>query len=176
MPGSIRFGCQPPVRTSRALAGNPDYERPRPRMPPKLFGTRGIFLRHLRRGSVAATDIGGAVAGSVPFIRSPTGSRASTCPPTRDPQPTRNIPDVAMAADGVGVTHLSGLCSVSGGTSAAAPLWVGPPHWSTSKGAANSQPAVGFLNPGSLLIGTSASDTLCFHDITTCNNTNSGSH
>ena len=37
----------------------------------------------------------------------------------------RNIPDVALTADNVYVTHASGTNGAFGGTSCAAPLWAG---------------------------------------------------
>ena len=62
-----------------------------------------------------------------------------------------------------------------GGTSCAAPLWAAFTALVNQQAAAASQPPVGFLNPALYAIGKGANYTTCFHDITTGNNTWSGS-
>ena len=84
----------------------------------------------------------------------------------------RNVPDVALTADGILVVAVGGNYSV-GGTSAAAPLWAGFTALINQQAASLGESAVGFLNPAIYALGKSASYPLAFHDITTGNNTNS---
>ncbi len=87
----------------------------------------------------------------------------------------RNIPDVALTADNVYVNYDNGSSDVFGGTSCAAPLWAGLTALINQQADANSQPPVGFINPAVYAIGKSAGFARAFHDITTGNNTSSGS-
>lgn len=86
-------------------------------------------------------------------------------------QTNRNIPDVALTADNIYVFALGSDLNV-GGTSAAAPLWVGFTAMINQLAFRHSLPAVGFLNPAIYNIGLSGTYTNDFHDITTGNNTN----
>jgi subtilase family serine protease len=90
----------------------------------------------------------------------------------------RNIPDVALTADNVFVSYDNGDTSGTYyflGTSCAAPLWAGfCALVNQQAAAANPTNSVGFLNPALYAIGTNASYSSCFHDITTGNNI--GSH
>jgi hypothetical protein len=88
----------------------------------------------------------------------------------------RNIPDVSMVATNLGVIASNGGLYEGWGTSFSAPLWAGFTALVNQQGAANGQPPVGFLNPRLYTIGTGTIYSLCFHDITTGNNANSGSH
>jgi hypothetical protein len=85
----------------------------------------------------------------------------------------RNFPDVALTASCIWITCSNGSQTISGGTSAAAPLWAGLTALANQVAAGNRFPAVGFLNPALYTIGQSANYGLCFHDITTGNNENS---
>jgi len=87
----------------------------------------------------------------------------------------RNIPDVALTAEGVWVIYNNGDSFSSGGTSAAAPLWAGFIALVNQQAAANGNPSVGFLNPAIYTIGEGKNYANCFHDITTGNNTNAAS-
>jgi hypothetical protein len=89
----------------------------------------------------------------------------------------RNIPDVALTADAVFVKYGNGLNATNiGGTSCAAPLWAGFCALVNQQSVAhNPTNFVGFLNPALYAIGTNASYSSCFHDITTGNNTWSSS-
>ncbi len=83
----------------------------------------------------------------------------------------RNVPDVALTADGILVVAYGGSYSV-GGTSAAAPLWAGFTALVNQQAASLGESPVGFLNPAVYALGKSANYPLVFHDITTGNNTN----
>jgi subtilase family serine protease len=88
----------------------------------------------------------------------------------------RNIPDVSMVATNIGVIADDGGSYEGWGTSFSTPLWAGFTALVNQQAAANGQAPVGFLNPALYTIGTGTIYSLCFHDITTGNNTNSGSH
>ncbi|HVM61752.1 MAG TPA: protease pro-enzyme activation domain-containing protein [Verrucomicrobiae bacterium] len=84
---------------------------------------------------------------------------------------SRNIPDVAMVADGIYVIFNNGSAETGiGGTSVAAPLWAGLTALANQQAVANGQPTVGFANPTIYGIGTGSSYGSCFHDITVGNN------
>jgi subtilase family serine protease len=88
----------------------------------------------------------------------------------------RNIPDVALTADNILVIADNGISKPgTGGTSAAAPLWAGFTALVNQQAAAVGQPPVGFLNPTIYTVGMERAFMSCFHDITTGNNTSSGS-
>ena len=84
----------------------------------------------------------------------------------------RNIPDVALTADGIYVIADNGTGYSVGGTSAAAPLWAGYTALINQQAAFFGSPTVGFLNPAIYAIGKGTNYTLNFHDITAGNNTN----
>jgi hypothetical protein len=88
----------------------------------------------------------------------------------------RNIPDVAMTANGIFVVANNGQQDTGvGGTSAAAPLWAGFIALANQQAALLGKSAVGFLNPAIYAIGKGPNYTAAFHDITTGNNTNASS-
>ena len=88
----------------------------------------------------------------------------------------RNLPDVAMTGDNVYVIADSGFAFPgTGGTSCAAPLWAGFTALVNQEAAAANNPPVGFLNPALYAIGKGPNYASTFHDITTGNNTWSGS-
>jgi uncharacterized repeat protein (TIGR01451 family) len=87
----------------------------------------------------------------------------------------RNIPDVALTADNVYVIFGGGQTGIFGGTSCAAPLWAGFTSLVNEQGTNNGLAPVGFLNPTLYALANKAIYTNCFHDITTGNNTWSGS-
>jgi hypothetical protein len=87
----------------------------------------------------------------------------------------RNIPDVALTADNIWVIADNGQSFAVGGTSAAAPLWAGFTALINQQATANTQPLAGFLNPALYALGKGPNFTTVFNDITTGNNTNSGS-
>jgi hypothetical protein len=86
----------------------------------------------------------------------------------------RNIPDVALTADNVYV-RANGRDYNVGGTSCAAPLWAGFMALVNQQAVGGGRPVVGFINPAVDTIATGSSYTSCFHDITTGDNTRSGS-
>jgi uncharacterized repeat protein (TIGR03803 family) len=87
----------------------------------------------------------------------------------------RNIPDVALTADNVFVVADDGESFDVGGTSCATVLWAAFVALANEQAVANGRPPLGFINPAIYALGQSPSYTNCFHDITTGNNTWSGS-
>jgi hypothetical protein len=87
----------------------------------------------------------------------------------------RNVPDVAMVAEGVHVRYGNGSSGAFGGTSCAAPLWAAFTALMNQQATAAGKPGVGFLNPALYQIGTNAIYHSCFHDVTNGDNTWSNS-
>lgn len=89
----------------------------------------------------------------------------------------RNIPDVAMTAEDV-YEVAGGQGTGSGGnagTSCAAPLWAGFLALVNQQAAERGLPPVGFVNPALYAIAAGPGYAACFHDVTSGNNTWSGS-
>ncbi|MGA2247936.1 MAG: immunoglobulin domain-containing protein, partial [Verrucomicrobiota bacterium] len=86
----------------------------------------------------------------------------------------RNTPDVALTADNVYV-RADGEDYNIGGTSCAAPLWAGFAALANQQAIGSSQPVIGFLNPAVNAIASGVNYSAAFHDISTGNNTWSGS-
>mgnify|MGYP001392119844 CR=1 FL=1 len=84
----------------------------------------------------------------------------------------RNLPDVACVADSIWVIVNNGEQGVTGGTSAAAPLWAGFTALVNQQAAASGQPSVGLINAAIYAIGKSSRYGSAFHDITAGNTTN----
>lgn len=85
----------------------------------------------------------------------------------------RNIPDVALTADGITVCYTSGSTPVTNalaGTSCAAPLWAGYCALINQQSLATAGTSVGFLNPALYRLAATTNYAKCFHDITTGNN------
>jgi uncharacterized repeat protein (TIGR01451 family) len=97
--------------------------------------------------------------------------------PAREGSATfRNTPDVALTADDVLVIADGGLEYTGvGGTSCATPLWAGFTALINEQGVNNGFASVGFINPALYSLAATANYTNYFHDITTGNNTWSGS-
>jgi len=89
----------------------------------------------------------------------------------------RNIPDVALTGDNVYVVSGGSGAGAggTGGTSCAAPLWAGFMALVNQQAASESRPSAGFINPAIYAIAADSSYSACFHDVTTGNNTWSGS-
>jgi autotransporter-associated beta strand protein len=87
----------------------------------------------------------------------------------------RNVPDVAMTANGIWVLYNNGGSGSFGGTSCASPLWAGFLALVNQKAVANGLPYAGFINPAIYALGRGSNYAATFHDITTGNNTWSGS-
>ena len=86
----------------------------------------------------------------------------------------RNIPDVALTADNVFVSYNNGDDTGTNyfmGTSCAAPLWAGFTALVNQQAVAGGNPPVGFLNPALYGTTTNSNYSICFHDVTTGNNT-----
>jgi uncharacterized repeat protein (TIGR01451 family) len=88
----------------------------------------------------------------------------------------RNTPDVALTADDVFVIADNGSqYPGTGGTSCAAPLWAGFAALVNQQATNNGFGPIGFINPSLYNIAKGPNYTKCFHDITTGDNTWSGS-
>ena len=87
----------------------------------------------------------------------------------------RNVPDVALTADGVYVIYWNGYTGSFGGTSVAAPLWAGFTALVNQQAANNGLQPIGFVNPALYQIAKGSSFTNCFHDTTTGNSFSAGS-
>lgn len=88
----------------------------------------------------------------------------------------RSIPDVAAHSENnIWVIVNNGEEGVTGGTSAAAPMWAAFAALANQQAAANNQPGIGFVNPAIYAIGKGPTYSANFHDITTGNNTNGSS-
>jgi subtilase family serine protease len=83
----------------------------------------------------------------------------------------RNLPDVAMVAQHIGIIYDNGQSGSYQGTSFASPLWAGFMALVNQQAAKEGLPSVGFANPALYSIGRGTNYTACFHDITTGNNT-----
>jgi uncharacterized repeat protein (TIGR01451 family) len=86
----------------------------------------------------------------------------------------RNIPDVALTAENVYV-RADGSDQTVGGTSCAAPLWAGFAALVNQQAGRFGKPSIGFVNPVLYAMGSTSNYPLFFHDITTGDNTSSGS-
>jgi subtilase family serine protease len=82
----------------------------------------------------------------------------------------RNIPDVSLTADNIGVIYNNGVTDVVGGTSCATALWAGFAALVNQQATELGQPPVGFLNPAIYQIGAGQNYSASFHDIVTGNN------
>jgi hypothetical protein len=82
----------------------------------------------------------------------------------------RNVPDVALTADGVYVAYNNGSSGGEAGTSCAAPLWAGFCALANQLALATNGTTLGFLNPALYNIAGSSCYLNCFHDLTAGNN------
>ena len=87
----------------------------------------------------------------------------------------RNLPDVALTGKNVFIVAQTNQQLVASGTSCAAPLWAGFMALVNEQAATATRPAAGFINPAVYAIGTGTNYSNCFNDITTGDNTWSGS-
>lgn len=86
----------------------------------------------------------------------------------------RNFPDVALTADNIFV-YANAASNAVGGTSCAAPLWAGFMALVNQQAMSTGSQTAGFINPAIYAIGNGSGYASTFHDITTGNNTWSGS-
>jgi kumamolisin len=78
----------------------------------------------------------------------------------------RNVPDISANANTDFWICANGRCGGGwGGTSFASPIWAGYVALVNEQGAANGQPAVGFLNPTLYDLAGTARYTRLFHDV-----------
>ena len=119
---------------------------------------------------VGATDgaSGGGISLTYPI---PTWQHGIATGSNQGSTSLRNVPDVAMVADGIYVISDNGSTATGiGGTSCAAPLWAGFMALVNQQAKADGLPPVGFINPAIYAIGTGTTYATSFHDITTGNN------
>ena len=111
---------------------------------------------------------GGGISVNYPI---PIWQKGINMTPNQGSTFSRNVPDVAMVADGIYVISDNGSTATGiGGTSCAAPLWAGLIALVNQQAEANGQPTVGLINPAIYVIGTGTTYTASFHDITSGNN------
>jgi hypothetical protein len=113
---------------------------------------------------------GGGVSTNVPI---PVWQQGLSMTANHGSTTLRNIPDVALTADGVYVVADDGTQYFVSGTSCAAPLWAAFTALVNQQAATDGLSPVGFINPTVYSIGQSANYSNCFHDITTGNNESS---
>jgi alpha-tubulin suppressor-like RCC1 family protein len=117
----------------------------------------------------------GSSGGISTYYRLPTYQAGVSMSSNGGSATMRNVPDVALTADGVWDIYGNGSSGMVGGTSCAAPLWAGFTALVNQQAAQSGQGTVGFLNPALYTVGKGANYATCFHDITTGNNFNSSS-
>jgi subtilase family serine protease len=110
---------------------------------------------------------GGGISASYPI---PSWQQGLDMSANRGSTAKRNFPDVAMVAENFVFVADGSTSTGWTGTSFAGPLWAGFMALVNQEAAANSQPAVGFLNPALHALGQSADYTNNFNDITVGNN------
>lgn len=84
----------------------------------------------------------------------------------------RNVPDVALIADGIYERVDNQDIDDQGGTSCAAPLWAGFMALANQQGASLGHNPAGFINPLTYLVNKKGYYTSYFHDLTTGNGNN----
>jgi subtilase family serine protease len=120
-------------------------------------------------GEGTGSSGGGVSLNDIPIPSWQTGINMTT---NQGSTMLRNIPDVAITADGIFVVADNGQQEIFAGTSAAAPLWAGFAALVNQQAIASGKPTIGFINPAIYAIGKSPYYRADFHDITTGNNTN----
>ena len=83
----------------------------------------------------------------------------------------RTVPDIAFTADNIFTISGGGIPNLSGGTSAATPLWAGFMALVNQQAVSNNVASVGFLAPAVYALAKTTNYALCFHDVTTGDNT-----
>ena len=107
------------------------------------------------------------------FVSMPSWQQGISMTANKGSTMLRNLPDVALTADDIFIYYNNGAQTEVGGTSAACPLFAAFTALVNQQAAANGQASVGFINPAIYAIGKGPNYNLCFHDITSGNNTNS---
>lgn len=109
---------------------------------------------------------GGGVSTTYPI---PSYQQGMNIAPAGGSKTMRNIPDVALTgAVQMYLIYSNGQTTAVGGTSAATPLWGGFIALANQQAAANSKPAIGFMNPAIYAIGNNATNyAAALHDIAT---------
>ncbi|HTL18577.1 MAG TPA: protease pro-enzyme activation domain-containing protein [Patescibacteria group bacterium] len=87
----------------------------------------------------------------------------------------RNTPDVALVAENVFVQYGNGTNGAFGGTSCAAPLWGAIAALINQQAVSLGKSTIGLINPAIYELGKGTGYTGSFHDVTSGNNTWSGS-
>jgi len=111
----------------------------------------------------------GSSGGISPYYGLPTYQQGLATGANQGSSTRRNVPDVALVADGIYVFS-GGAGSTVGGTSAAAPLWAGFMALVNQQATLSGVPVIGFANPVLYSLARSASYASVFHDITNGNN------
>jgi autotransporter-associated beta strand protein len=135
------------------------------------YGTAGLSGPWFANGN-GYWGSGGGISGSYSIPSWQQGINMTT---NHGSTAFRNIPDVAITANGIYVIYNNGSSGWFVGTSCAAPLWAGFNALVNQQATNYYQPPDGFINPAIYNIGKGASYTSCFHDITIGTNTWPGS-
>jgi uncharacterized repeat protein (TIGR01451 family) len=117
----------------------------------------------------------GSSGGISPTYSIPSWQTNINMPARGGSQTMRDIPDVALTGDNVWVIFGGGQSGSFGGTSCATPLWGSFTALINEQATNNGHAPIGFINPALYAIAAGANYANCFHDITTENNTWSGS-
>ena len=133
-------------------------------------GPEGAWLSEI---SWNAPDLGEATGGGISTTYSlPSWQSGISTSANQASTSKRNAPDVAMVADNVFLVADNGTQQVSGGTSAASPLWAAFIALANQQAAAKGHPSVGFINPAIYSIAKSIGYSASFDDVVLGNNTN----
>jgi uncharacterized repeat protein (TIGR01451 family) len=117
----------------------------------------------------------GSSGGISPTYSIPSWQTNINMPARGGSQTMRDIPDVALTGDNVWVIFGGGQSGSFGGTSCATPLWGSFTALINEQATNDGHAPIGFINPALYAIAAGANYANCFHDITTENNTWSGS-
>ena len=134
------------------------------------WSSETVWNYHIYGGANANVGSGGGISTyyAIPYWQTNLDTNTSQGSAT-----FRNLPDVALTADGVSVCYTSGSSHITNGlagTSCAAPLWAGFCALMNQQSVASGGTTVGFLNPAIYNLAATANYANCFHDITTGNN------
>jgi subtilase family serine protease len=117
----------------------------------------------------------GSSGGISPTVQLPSWQQGINMTTNQGSTTMRNLPDVALTAANIFIIADTNQQETVGGTSCAAPLWAGFTALVNQQAAIGGKPSVGFINPAIYAIGKGANYNADFHDVTTGDNTWSGS-
>ncbi len=131
------------------------------------WSSETVWNYHIYGGANANVGSGGGISS---YYKTPSWQSGLDMSSNLGSSVWRNVPDVALTADGVYVAYNNGGSGGMAGTSCAAPLWAGFCALANQFSVATNGTTLGFLNPAFYAIASSSCYANCFHDITTGNN------